>query len=273
MDYTQKRIDKLTSEGFLNEEARYLSQVPIDTPDIRKIRRYRKMQKREAEKMGITDDAQFRAYLYESYQARGFIDPEGKIRPDSWYSEVSDEVMKPYKERKNLAINPNVYEQYGIIKGDTKLSASETYKLVEMYSPNEWQKRARDYQYLVNHHYSPTEARMIVYAWTRDGRLQNLDLNDPAWITNTREHENWYALYIQEQMQRGLSMDEAYRAAMNVINDRIKQDKSAPWSNIDMISPSGKAKPRISDFVSAAEERKKRLKKQREEQLPFRAVR
>lgn len=273
MDYTSKRINRLIKDGFIRSEAEYLATVPIDTPDMRRIRRYRKMQKKEAEKAGLTDNAYYN-YLIDSYRAQKWVDDKGNIQPDKWYATVSDEVrFKKPKERKNYAIQPNLYSSYTAIQENTKLSSNETYKLIEMYPLTEWVKRERDYQYLINHHYSPTEARMIVYAWTRDGRLQNLDLNDPAWKTNTKEHENWYSLYTQEQMQRGLTKDEAYRAAMSIINDRIKQDKSAPWSNIDIISPRGPAKPLISDFVAAANERRKRLDKQREAQLPFRVAR
>lgn len=269
MDYTQSRINKLLSEGFTIEEAEYLSSVPVDTPEMRKIRRYRKMQIREVRKAGIEDSAQIRNYIYESYRAQGWTDDNGRIQPDRWYSTVSDEVMKPYRDRKNYAIQPNLYNQYEIIKSDTKLSPLEVNKLIDMYPPDEWAKRANDYNYLIRNHYNPEEATKIVYAWTRDGRLQSLNLNNPAWQETIAERNNWWNDYIKNQISRGRTKEEAIRYAKIVIQDFIKSDKEAPWKNLDIISPTAPAKPKI-DFVNAMEQRRLRLKKQREEKMPYR---
>ena len=265
MDYSEVRRSRLLREGFSPAQSQYYSTQSIDNLGMRKLRRYMHRQYKAAQEAGITD-AQYQTYVRESWEAQGISTPE------QWHDRAFDELMKPYKERQSLLIHPDIYNQYKAIRNDTKLSPSETYKLINQYSPTEWIKREQQYRQLINTFHTPEEATRIVYAWTRDGQLQSLDLNNAAWQVSNQERTNWYRDYVRNALSRGLTRQEAYKAAMQEINDKMRTDKELPWANLDLISPKGPVKPRV-DFIGAAMERQKRLDRQRKEQLPFRVAR
>lgn len=272
-DYKQYRRMRLIQQGFLPFEADYYSRFPLKQPGMRRLARFRDKQIRQAREAGITP-TEMPTYIQDSYRAKGYVSKQGKPDVEIYNSELFYELEKPSYQRKQLFIIPDRYPIF-IKLARAKFNVEDAGRLTDSIPPEELNERMKMYRALRKAHYSSYEAAYIVTAQTppdkkNKTRLQQLDLKQDAWQTAMKERDNWFQRIVKSFVDRGMTAQQAVRAAMKRIDDWYRKDKTrTPFDEIEDISPTGPPKPKI-DFKDAL--KKRREIKQKKDKAPWRTT-
>ena len=261
VDYREQRYKQLIKEGFLEEEALYYSRFKISTSGMRKLRRLRKREVKNASRYGITGTT-LTDYILDSYEAQGYT-YEGKPSVDIFAQKVNDELMKPYKERKPVLITPERYREYKQAS-TLRLSSKDRFKMMQVIPTNQWNARMRDYQTLRRYHYTAWEALYIITATDPSGKLQPLDLSHPTWQKSLVNRTEWWRHQINVGIRElKLSPQQAIVRAFKNIKDYYAQDsKRTPFDDLKDLSPSGKPKANV-DYDIAIRRRQRKIAKRK----------
>ena len=268
------RYQSLRKEGFLPKESDFYSQHPISSLGMKKIRRFRKTEIREAQEAGIPKTG-IAEYITESYGARQLLTDTGEISPEKWNTEVFYEIEKPLRERETVAIPAGRYKYYrrSVRSGINK---PDSLRLATRIPPEQWAERSEQYNILKRAHFAHWECIKIVSTRTKpdkDGkrRLQSLDLNTSEWQRAMAERNFWYRERMQYYRRKKQTYAQSQRAVMAELEDYYRGRKGdarsdpTPWDFLRMIY-------RISDrpqmdFAEGARLRQQRFAKKK---MPYR---
>ena len=272
-NYKELRKKHLIKSGFLEFEAEYYSQFPIDSYGMRKVIRFRQRELANASAQGMPKNI-IPNYIRASYQAKGYTDKDGNPRADLYNTILFEELQKPVKERKTLLIEPDRFDLYRHLRQDVKFTVQDARQVAEAIPVADFDSRMRMYKILRKAYYSHNEALYIISAQTppdKQGksRLQDLDLKSDVWQQAMRERVAWAKQQVAIGKQRGLSIQQALKRVKKEIEEWYRKDKGrTPFDEIEDISPRGKNKPPV-DFKVAVT--KRRILKQKKEKMPWKA--
>lgn len=273
-NYRQIRQKKLEQLGFLQFEAEYYSQFPIDSYGMRKVIRFRQRELDKVKHAGIPRNV-IPNYIRASYQAKGYTDKEGNPRADLYNTILFEELQKPVKERKTLLIEPDRFDLYRHLRQDVKFTVRDARQVAEAISPQDFDARMRMYKVLRKAYYSHDEALYIISAQTppdKQGktRLQELDLTSDVWKRAMQERVAWVKQQVAVGKARGLTIQQALKRVKKEIEEWYRKDKGrTPFDEIEDISPRGKTKPTVNFKVAVA---KRRILKQKKEKMPWKVA-
>jgi hypothetical protein len=270
-NYKELRKKNLIRLGFLEFEAEYYSQFPIDSYGMRKVIRFRQRELTNARKHGMARNI-IPNYIRASYQAKGYTDKDGTPRADLYNQILFEELQKPVKERKTLFIEAERFDLYRHLRQDVKFTVQDARQVAEAIDPQDFDARMGMYKTLRKAYYSHDEALYIISAQTPpdkkgNTRLQDLDLTSDVWKRAMKERVAWVKQQVAIGKQRGLSIQQALKRVKKEIEEWYRKDKGrTPFDEIEDISPRGKPKPTV-DFKAAVT--KRRILKQKKEKMPW----
>jgi len=274
---TVSRYQSLRKEGFLPKEATFYAQRPISSLGMKKIRRFRKSEIREARTEGIPETG-LAEYITESYEARQLLTDTGDISPEKWNTQVFYEIEKPLRERETVAIPANRYKYYRR-SVRANINKPDSLRLATRIPPEQWTERSEQYRILKRAHFAHWECIKIVSTRTKPDkegkrRLQSLDLNTSEWQRAMAERNNWYRERMQHYRKKKLTYRQAQRAVMGELEDYYKgrrgdsRSDPTPWDFLRSIYKISD-RPQM-DFAEGARLRQQRFTKKK---MPYRVRR